>query len=153
MTLKMATLGSLLLTGALATITATESQAVVLTGSNICQATNGAQAASVSRFTNAVGNASAAAIGVVCPVPRYPGVPPQFLISGNNSANTTTCTLTLFNAAGGVVSALTFNSILGGWTATLNFAAPPATGTEFATLSCALPPSNTGLLIGFQSNP
>lgn len=155
MILKTVTFGSLLLSGVLVTAGTTTSDALpILTPAASCGALTGAQSVDIQRFSNATTNSNAAARTVVCTIPRNIGTPAQFLVSGNNAAGSlTTCTLSMVNAAGGVVASVSFNSIVGGWTATINFASPPVVGNEHATLTCNLSGSNTGALIGFQANP
>lgn len=155
MIVKSVAIGSLFLAGTLVVADTTTAEAIpILTPGAACSALNGLQEVDIQNFSNAVANANAAARVVVCALPRNAGTPTQFQVSGVNVAGTTTtCTLVLYNAAGGLVSTVAFASIVGAWTATINFASPPVVGNEFATLVCTLPGGQAGVLTGTISFP
>jgi len=156
---KLGISGSLIVTGALASICATAQATNINTSGVVCQNFNASQALDIDYLTNSVRNINAAARPVICSIPRSPvaaGSIPEFFADGHNAPGTcTSCTLTLYHFGGAIAASQSFTNCAPAtavldWDQFVTFPTEPAgvDTFDYASLLCTLPGSGNGLVYG-----
>jgi len=157
MSSKLVKIGSLFLTGTLASIGATAHADNINTSGVICHNFQAAEALDIDYLTNGVQDVNTAARRIICTVPRSPlaaTTPAQFFVDGLNTANTiTTCTLTAYTFFGAPVTSSTFSepAIPGAsvtWDHLVTFPAGTLGTFDYVSVLCNIPGSRNGTLFG-----
>lgn len=151
---KILKLGSLFLTGALASLGAAAHADNINTSGTLCQNFNASEALDIDYLVTGVRNINASPRSVICAIPRSPlqgGATPQFFVDGTNAgANATSCTLFTYSFGGTLTQAFSF-SRTGTYDQFVSFAVNGVGFFDYASLLCTLPGSAGGVLFGTTS--
>jgi hypothetical protein len=151
---KILKLGSLFLAAALASLGSAAHADNINTSGTVCNNFNAGEAQDVDYVGNGVRIANTAARSVICAIPRSPlaaGALPEFFVDGTNSgANSTSCTLFVYNFSGAITQSFSFTRT-GTYDQAVTFPVGGVGTFDYADVLCTLPGSFGGVLFGVTS--